>query len=400
MKITALQTISLEAFPNVFWVEVETDEGLTGLGETFFGTRALHAYTHESIAPILLGQDPGAIDAISKKLLNPYIGFKSTGVEIRSASAIDIALWDILGQGTGVPIWQLLGGKSRDKIRVYNTCAGYDYVKTTTRVETDNWGVGQAAPGPYEDLEAFMSRADELAHSLIEEGYHGMKIWPFDPAAEEMGGMDITVEQLKKGMEPFEKVRAAVGDKINLHVELHGLWFTPAAVKIARALEAIDPYWLEDPIKMTNLDALASYKRQVRPWVAASEVLSGRVAFRELFERQACDVCILDIGWSGGLSEAKKISTMAEAYELPIAPHDCTGPVLLNTAVHLSANLPNTLIQEVVRAFYHGWYKDMVTELPVMKDGYIWPTTGPGLGMALVPDVKKRQDVQIQRSEL
>ena len=151
---------------------------------------------------------------------------------------------------------------------------------------------------------------------------------------------------------------------------------------------------------MNNLDALADYARRTDVWVTASETLATRWGFRELFEKQAVSVCMLDVGWSGGLSEAKKIATMAEAYQLPVAPHDCTGPVVLTASVHLAMNLPNALVQEMVRAFYYDWYAQLVTNLPVVKNGFITAPEGPGLGTQLQPSVLKRRDVIRQISKL
>jgi L-alanine-DL-glutamate epimerase-like enolase superfamily enzyme len=150
MKITAIETIQLAEFPNLFWVHVHTDAGLVGLGEAFFGPSAAVAYIHESAAPRLLGQDPLAIDRHSRTLLDAYVGFSGSGAEMRGLSALDIALWDIFGQATGQPIHQLLGGLSRPSIRVYNTCAGYRYVRQSVGQLTENWGLptGRAAGPP------------------------------------------------------------------------------------------------------------------------------------------------------------------------------------------------------------------------------------------------------------
>src|SRR5215207_2752540 len=129
MKITAIETINLEEFPNVLWVHLHTDEGIIGLGETFYAVEPVIAHIHQTLAPYLLGKDPLTIDKHSRWFLNTYLGFKSVGVEMRAASAVDIALWDILGQVTKQPIYQLLGGASREQVRAYNTCAGYQYVR-------------------------------------------------------------------------------------------------------------------------------------------------------------------------------------------------------------------------------------------------------------------------------
>jgi galactonate dehydratase len=400
MRISRIETLRLDEFPNILWVMVHTDSNLVGLGETFFGAQAVEAAMHETVASQMLGADPLAIERHSRQLLQNYVGFKSTGAEIRAVSAFDIALWDLFGQVTGQPVYQLLGGRCRDTIRAYNTCAGYRYVRAKPVQRTENWGLGHSPAGPYEDLDAFLTRADELAESLIAEGYTGMKIWPFDFAAEASNGTDISTVDLRRALEPFEKIRKRVGDRIDIHVELHSLWTVPAAIKIAKAIEPFLPYWFEDPIRPSNLDALLQFRQSTPVWTTASELLSTRWAFRELFEKRAVSVAMLDIGWCGGLSEAKKIATMAESYELPIAPHDCTGPVVLAAGVHLSAASPNTLVQEVVRAFYHSWYQELAIDLPPLQGGYIRPLDKPGIGVRLRPGLADRPDAHVRVSRL
>ena len=247
MKITAIETINLDEYPNVLWVHVHTDAGLLGLGETFYAVEPVIGHIHQTIAPYLLGKDPLQIDKHSRQFLNTYLGFKSVGVEMRAASAVDIALWDIFGQATRQPIYQLLGGASRERVRAYNTCAGYQYVRAKPVQGTANFGMptGLAKYEPYEDLVGFMKYADELALSLLSEGYTGMKIWPFDEYAEASNGTYISNTDLKKAMQPFEKIRKAVGDKMDIHVEFHSLWNLPTAIRIAKALEQFDPFWYE-----------------------------------------------------------------------------------------------------------------------------------------------------------
>ena len=341
-------------------------------------------------------RDSLQIDRHARELYG-YLGYGSSGTETRGNSAIDIALWDLFGKVTGQPLYQLLGGKSRERIRTYNTCAGYRYVREKPRQEVNNWGLGESE-GPYEDLDAFLHRADRLAEDLLSEGITGMKIWPFDLYAEASGGHHISAADLRKALEPFYKIRKAVGSDMDVMVELHSLWDLPTAQKIARALEEFEPYWFEDPIKADNLDALSAFARSTHVPVAASETLTGRAAFRELMEKEAAKIVTLDVSWCGGVGEAKKIATMAEAHRLPVAPHDCTGPVVFTASTHLSVNLPNALIQESVRAYYNGWYKELVTELPMVSDGHISPPDGPGLGTELQPHLRKRSDVYLRSS--
>ncbi|MGI9451474.1 MAG: mandelate racemase/muconate lactonizing enzyme family protein [Geminicoccaceae bacterium] len=397
MKITAIETLHLDEFPNLLWVQIHTDEGLVGLGETYFGPASVAAYVHEHAAPRLIGSDPLLIDRHSRALLDGYLGFSSSGAEMRGLSAIDIALWDLFGQATNLPIHQLLGGLARDKIRTYNTCAGYRYVRGNIGQRSDNWGLG-GGEGPYEDLDAFLNDAGALAENLLDQGITGMKIWPFDYAAEASSGLYISSDELKKALEPFEKIRKAVGDRMDIMVELHSLW-TPRPVKqIFKAAEPFDPFWFEDPIKMNNFDALSELAASTHVPICASETVATRPVFREMMAKRAVGVVMLDLSWVGGISEAKKIATMAEAHQLPVAPHDCTGPVVFTASCHVSLNATNALIQESVRAFYSGWYKELVTDLPVIKDGYIEPLSGPGLGTKLLPDILKRKDATIRSS--
>jgi L-alanine-DL-glutamate epimerase-like enolase superfamily enzyme len=397
MNVTKVETIWLEEFPNVIWIQVHTDEGLIGLGETFFGSQAVEAYVHESIAPYLLGKDPLAIDKHAQALYG-YVGYRSSGVEMRGNSALDIALWDLLGKVTGQPIYQLLGGRSRDSIRTYNTCAGYRYVRSRPQQAVALWGLGNN-DGPYEDLDAFLHRADELALSLMEQGITGMKIWPFDPAAEASGGLHISNADLNAALEPFRKIRKAVGNDMDIMVEFHSLWNLPTAKKIARALEEFEPFWFEDPLKADNIDALADYAASTHVPTTISETLATRWSFREVMEANAAGVVMLDLSWCGGISEAKKIAGMAETYKLPVAPHDCTGPVVYMASMHLSLNAVNTLIQESVRAFYTGWYQELVTQLPVFSNGHLDIPHAPGLGTELLPGLRERPDAHVRVSE-
>jgi L-alanine-DL-glutamate epimerase-like enolase superfamily enzyme len=394
MKITAVETVRLGEFPNLVWIRLRTDEGLTGLGETFMGAAAVEAYIHESAAPKLIGRDPIQIEAINKSLIN-YLGWRGTGVETRGNSAIDIALWDLFGKAIGRPVCEALGGKSRDRIRVYNTCAGYKYIRDERSQAVANWGVGNMQ-GPYEDLEAFLHRADELALSLLEQGITGMKIWPFDIAAERTAGWDISPAELDAALEPFAKIRKAAGNRMDIMVEFHSLWSLPMAQRLARALAQFDTYWHEDPLRLDNLADLKAYAEHSKAWVCASETLAYTHSFREYLETGVAGVAMLDLSWCGGLSEARKIAALAEAWHVPVAPHDCTGPVVYAASCHFSLHARNALIQESVRAFYTGWYTELVTELPPITKGEVTVNMKPGLGLDLLPDLDRRKDASVR----
>jgi L-alanine-DL-glutamate epimerase-like enolase superfamily enzyme len=347
----------------------------------------VETYIHEALAPKVMGRDPLQIDLLAADLTG-YLGFRSTGAEMRGNSAFDIALWDLFGKATGLPIAQLLGGFSRQQIRTYNTCAGTEYIKRNTGQNSDNYGLGAGAL-EYDDLNGFLHRADELALSLREGGITAMKIWPFDLAAEKTRGQDISAAELKAALVPFEKIRNAVGDDMDIMVEFHSMWQLLPAMRIARELIPFKTFWHEDPIRMDSLGSLKRYAEVSHAPISASETLGSRWAFRDLLETGAAGVIMLDISWCGGLSEARKIASMAEAWHLPIAPHDCTGPVVLAASTHLSLNAPNALVQESVRAFYRTWYRDLVTALPIVSNGMITVPPGPGLGLELNPELER-----------
>ena len=397
MKITQVETIRLGQFPNIIWVRLHTDEGLVGLGETFMGAAAIEAYLHEWVAPKLLGQDPLAIEARNRDITG-YLGWRGSGVETRGNSAVDIALWDIFGKAANMPIHTALGGKSRDSIRIYNTCAGYQYVRSAANQSTSNWGL-EAKHGPYEDLEGFLNNAGELAQSLLSEGITAMKIWPFDMAAEKSHGQYISNADLDRALEPFKKIRDAVGNQMDIMVEFHSLWRLPMAQKIARALKPFNTFWHEDAIRMDSLDLLKQYAVDCDALICASETLSYKWGFKDYLQTGVAGVAMLDLSWCGGLSEARKIAAMADAWQLPVAPHDCTGPVVWAASTHLSLHAPNALVQESVRAFFTGWYKELVTELPVVENGMVSLNNKPGLGLELLPDLHKRPDAVVRVSK-
>jgi L-alanine-DL-glutamate epimerase-like enolase superfamily enzyme len=397
VKITSLETIRLAEFANLVWVRLHTDEGIVGLGETFMGAAAVEAYLHETVAPKLLGRDPMQIEAINRDLLG-YLGWRGAGVETRGNSAVDIALWDIFGKALGVPVSVALGGRSRDTVRTYNTCAGYRYVRDARAQAVANWGVGESQ-GPYEDLDGFLNNADEVAHSLLEQGITGMKIWPLDIAAERTGGLDISADELRTALKPFEKIREAVGDRMDIMVEFHSLWKLPAAQRIARALAEFDTYWHEDPVRMDSLETLKSYAPHSKAMICASETLAYPHAFRDYLATGVAGVAMLDLSWCGGISEARKIAGIAEAYQIPVAPHDCTGPVVFMASCHFSLHARNTLVQESVRAFYTGWYTELVTALPIVTRGEISLGEAPGLGIELLPDIARRPDATVRASD-
>jgi L-alanine-DL-glutamate epimerase-like enolase superfamily enzyme len=300
----------------------------------------------------------------------------------------------------------LLGGKVRDTAPIYNTCGGYHYGKAeagargTSRPVTPGVAPAKATPkGPYEDLEAFLHRADELAVNLLDEGVTAMKIWPFDDVARANEGQYFSAAELKSCLEPLEKIRGAVGDRIDVMIELHGLWQPAPAIRICRALADYSPYWVEDAIKLDSLDALKRLRDNTEVPFAFGETQSGLHAYKRLFDTGAVDVVMFDFCWGGGITESRRVSALAEAYALPIAPHDCVGPVALAVGAHLSVSARNALVQETVRAYYTDWYNEIVTGLPSISRGRISPPTTPGIGVELQPGLTSRPDAHLRSSK-
>lgn len=401
MEIVGVETIQLQEFSNIVWVRLHTNEGLIGLGETFRNPEAVKAYVHETCAPFLIGKDPirrqPLSRSISQDIGNHFSGFPTRSVEVRGNSAVDIALWDICGQALGVPIYTLLGGKFHERIRIYNTCANSAY-NNVARVSSnsqaycrDQGPVGTI--GHHEDLLLQVYEPARLAEELLSAGTTAMKIWPFDPYAVRNGGESINSADLKSALWPVEQIRAAVGDAMDIMIEYHGLWRLPAALDIARALEDYNIYWHEDPIALDNFDDLARYKERVRGRVAGSENLGTAPWYREMLQRGAIDVANFDMAWVGGLSEGVRVANLVDVFDRSIAPHDCTGPVTLLANVHLLVSAPNALIAETVRSHVEGFYQDVMTDMPVVDNGYIYSMAGPGLGAALNDDVFSRNDL-------
>ena len=376
MKITAIETvhpargITVHAGPiQWLWVRIHTDEGLTGLGETYPSVIAEKAVV-QRLAPVLIGRNPLEIDRLwaDMFLAVSYAGW--AGAEMRAISAIDIALWDIAGKAADAPIYQLLGGPSRESIRVYNTC--YDHID-------------------------FHSEPVRLAESLLAAGVKAMKIWPFDPIARETGGQYITAGQLREGLDPIRQIRERLGDSVDVAMEFHGFWNLPSAVRIARELENFEPMWLEEMLPQDNLAAYAELAKSTRLPLCVSERLMTRWGFRELVENRAAQIIMPDICWCGGISEAKKIASMAETHYLPIAPHNCGGPVLHFASAHLAANVVNLFIMETVRRNYLEEHNGIVTADLRPKDGQLPLPPGPGLGIDLDPKLFERTDITVDR---
>ena len=380
MKITRIETIILSRGITVhageiswLWVRVHTDEGLIGLGETYPAADSCEAVIRKQLAPLLIGRDPRQIDRLWNDMFMAVSYHGWAGAELRAISAIDIALWDLLGKHTGQPIYQLLGGKSRESIRTYNTC--YDHVFDFNR------------------------EADKLAVDLLAQGITAMKIWPFDATALRNGGQFITPAELDACLEPVKKVREAVGDRMELAMEFHGYWNVPSAIRIARALEPYRILWLEEMLPQDNMAVYRTLQRETSIPLVLSERLMTRWQFREVLEQGTAQFVNPDICWCGGISEAKKIATMAETYYVPVAPHNCGGPVLHIASLHLAQNLPNLFMLESVRRHYRKEYHGLVSFTGPAQDGMLRAPVTPGLGVELDASIFNRADVTVRVME-
>jgi galactonate dehydratase len=347
-------------------VRIHTDDGIVGLGETACDAPAVAEIVHGFLAGLLLGRDPTQIELLWHQLF-PAINYRgSGGTELRALSAIDLALWDPLGKLAGQPVFRLLGGASRDAIPVYNTCGTY---------------------GDIDDRARFLDEPGELARELLDEGIRAMKIWPFDGFAVAREGQYISAAQITEGVSRIAAIREAGGDETEVAIEGHTLWNLPSAVRIARALEPYKPMWLEDMVWAENPHAAAELRQATTAPIVASERVMTRWRFRELIDAGAADIVMFDPIWTGGLTESRRIAYLASSSELPVAPHNCAGPVAHVATCHLSMHVYNLYFMESLRAFYRGYYGDLVTYVPVPENGFISLESTPGLGVELRADV-------------
>lgn len=402
MKITGIETIQTPRYSNILWVRVLTDGGPMGLGETFRNPEAIVSYIHETCAPYLIGRDPGRINEHADNMLNwtsnRYIGYPTRSVEFRGNSAVDIALWDLKSKAAGLSLVDMLGGRCRDSIQVYNTCAGqaYNWNSSTLSRLVSAGGESRADNVVPDDLEAQINRPGELAESLLSEGITAMKVWPFDEAAYETKGQRISAERMKEALGRIEDIRKAVGDKIDIMMEYHALWQMAPALKIARHVDQFDVFWHEDPLNMAQIKDLAEYRGNAVAPVAGSEALGTAVWYKDALAANAIDYMHYDIAWVGGITEALRIAGLAHAHNRMMCPHDCTGPVTWVANLHMSLAFPTAMILESVRAFYLGFYKELVTHLPQIDNGHAHPMAGVGLGTELHPALLQADDTIIR----
>ena len=328
------------------------------------------------------------------------------GRRLRALSAIDVALWDILGQVCRQPIWQLLGGRSQKKVRIYNTCGGPSYGvqhqhAIGNRASHPGWpGYGdEGRPGPLQDNWSSIHAAGDLAEELVAEGICGMKVWPFDRYAQSGGGAYLSAAEIDAGTKPLREIRERVGDKIEIMIEGHAFFSLPSALRIAKALADIRPFWLEDVVRVDNVATLADFRSRSGVPIAATEMLLGRSSFLSLLNAQAADYVMVDPTWAGGISETRRIIDLAQVHNVPATMHDCTGPLTLFSGLHCAIASTNVVLQETVRAHIRTLYQHLIDRQPVIDHGWLLPPTDPGLGTALLPELFQPDRTGCRRTE-
>jgi len=394
IRITAIETIIPDEYMSgLLLVRVHTDAGIIGHGETYYAPGAVTSMIHDWMCDRLIGADAIAIESHWRFFYERFANFGVRGAELRAISAIDVALWDILGQVCNQPIYRLLGGPVRERVAVYNSCGNPNYGR---RMSSDvivqgqgSWpgygGLGE--PGPLSDSYNLFHTPGDLAQELLEAGYTAVKTWPFDAAAHQHGGMKISLKDLNEAVAPLHAIRDRVGDKLEILVDGHGFFMLPAALRIADALRDIKPMWLEDVLKTDNLETLADFRRQSGMPISISEMLLARPDFARVLETNGADYIMIDPTWAGGISETMRIANLAQGYNVPVTMHDCTGPLTVFAGLHINAAVAACCFQETVRAHVHTFYKDIVDTNIEIKDGYAALPVGPGLGTRLNPDL-------------
>lgn len=397
IRITAIETSLPPSYGgHLMFLRIHTDAGIIGNGEGFFLGESMASAIHTFMARRLLGADARAIQSHWRFLYERHANIGVRGVEIRALSAIDLALWDILGQSAGLPVHRLLGGPVRERIRVYNSCGNpaYGLLEPGAKREATWPGMGSVGiPGPISDSYNYFHNPVELAKELISLGYTAMKVWPLDLPAIKEGPGYISDADIRQALKPLEKIREAVGMDIDVMIDGHGHFQLPVALQIAEALRPLRPFWLEDVIKMDNLDTLADFRRQSRMPISASEMLFAATEYAQVLEKRAADYIMIDPTWVGGISETFRIGCMAQAYNLPVSMHDATGPLTLIAGMHALAALPNGLYQETMRAQIQTAYKDLIDLNIRIENGSLPVPKGPGLGVKINPDLFKSDAV-------
>ena len=354
------------------FVQVETDEGLTGWGEitTYPGpiaNRTIAAALRE-LNELLVGDDPREVEALWHKVFRAYTYLGTRGTVTAMISGVDIACWDIKAQALGVPIYQLLGGKVRPNVPMYTHFA---YKRTV----------------------------EEMVESAVGEVANGSKAIKTDPFSAAGGvpngtyidgNIERHVENL--GVKMIEAIRDAVGPDIQVLIDAHALYNVPTAIRLANRLAEYDITWFEEPCPPESYDALETVRNQVKTRICVGERLYTRFEFLPVLNRHLTDYVMPDVTWTGGISELKKIATLAETFYIPISPHDASGPVNLMAGAQVSITTPNFYRIEARRVkldFYNTFLEEPLT---IDGDAVVIPET-PGLGVRLNVDYLEKNQI-------
>lgn len=396
----ALETsIPRDIMPGLMLLRVHTENGLVGAGETYYLPHAAAAVIHDWMAARLLGGDALSIENHWRFFYERTANFGGHGAELRALSALDLALWDIMGQTCGQPVYRLFGGPVRDKVKIYNSCGHPSYGRNPNGHQGWPGYGGLGEPGPLNDAYNLFHHPEQLAQELVDEGYSGLKTWCFDDAAHAHGGATISLAELNKSITPLRKIREQVGDKLEIMIDGHGFFLLPAALRIAEALEEIQPLWLEDVLKTDCIATLADFRKQTKVPISVSEMLVRRDDMLKLLAANGADWVQIDPTWCGGISETVRLARLAEMHNVSVSTHDCTGPLTVLAGIHTNAAVAACTYQETVRAHIRTFYDDLMTPNLTIKDGYVHLPETPGLGATLNPELfeESREGYRISR---
>ena len=352
MKITDIKTFVVDCFrTNWAFVKVYTDEGIDGVGEATleYKEKALVGAV-EHIKEYLVGKNPLTIEKHYHDIYRDAY-WRGGAVLMSALSAVEMALWDILGKSLNVPVYKLLGGKTNDKVRIY----------------VNGWFAGAKTPEEF----------GEKARIAVQRGVTAMKWDPFGKSY-----LEISNKDLDTALRCVAAVREAVGDGVDLLIEGHGRFNVPTGIKIAKELEQFKPMWFEEPTPPDNLEALKAVRDKSPVAISAGERLYNLRQFKDLFEMRAADYIQPDVSHAGGIMELKKIAAAAESYYIPFAPHNPSGPVACAATLQLAACTTNFSILEIMYSDV-PWRKDVTNEELKYEDGYIYVPDKPGLGIEI-----------------
>ncbi len=359
-------------------VWLETDEGITGWGEITnypgnIGNRAIQKYVTE-IKDFLVGWDPTKIEEIWNRTFRLFTYTGTRGATTAAISGIDIALWDIFGKSTNLPIYRLLGGAVRNEVPLYTH-----------------------PPEPGQDIQL----AVEDAKEIVASGHTAFKMDPMMHSSwsgnngGNVGYLDgeISPEGAARAEEITAEIRSAVGPEIEILIDAHGKFNVPTAINLANRLEPYGIHWFEEPVPVESYHALQQVKESTNVRISVGERLHTRYEFIPIFEKNLADYVMPDVTWTGGISELKKISTMAEAYYVPVSPHDASGPINIMAGAQVSMTVPNFYKLETMRYDLSGY--DCLLDNPLdIRDGNLYLSESPGLGINLNEEFLRAHSVE------